>query len=168
MKESKGVKKVILAIAIAIILSFFVNLGIEVFYPSPSWSDYCQDHHRFMRNETECAEINGTWVGGIDGTDRAYCDTSKIDMKCSEEFEKNNEAYSKNVFIITLLLGIIIIGGSLFLSSSSVSSGLMAGGVIIIITGVMRYWRYSNDVLRFTILGIILAILIYIGYKKLN
>ena len=51
---------------------------------------------------------------------------------------------------------------------ASVSAGLMGGGVLTILYGVIRYWTDLPDYGRFIILGIILAILIWLGYKRIK
>jgi len=45
---------------------------------------------------------------------------------------------------------------------------LLGGGVLTIIYGTIAYWSELADWARFIILGITLAILIWIGYKKLK
>lgn len=106
---------------------------------------------------------------GIDVTeieqDNGYCDTNTV---CNKEYNTAREKHDKMIFIVTLIIGIITIIVSVMLNLTSVSTGLMAGGIITIIYGVIRYWEHSTDILRFIIFGIILAILIWLGYKKLN
>jgi len=204
MAKKKGsagnkVKNVILSIAIAIIFAFFVGRGIDVFYPSPEWDDYC-DQERYMRfdyelNKDDCEGSGGNWseysemklvpedrfvcrkmdqgVGDeiilsceyAGEEENGYCD---INYKCEKDFDEADEKYSKNVFIITLVIGILAIVLSVMLQLVSVSAGLMVGGLFLMIYGTMRYWEYSSDILRFVLLGVILAILIWLGYKKLN
>ena len=163
------VKKVILAIAIAIIFSLFVGFGISVFYDSPEYDDYCgREAKRFVNNSAECEAAGGRWNAynaPKPMAEEGYCDQNYY---CYEEYDKATEGYDKTVFIITSVIGIITIIVSVMLNLPSVSAGLMAGGVITIIYGILRYWRHSTDFLRFVILGIVLAILIWLGYKKLN
>jgi len=94
-----------------------------------------------------------------------YCD---LNFHCEQSYDAANEKYSKKVFIITLVIGIVAIIVSVLLQLVSVSAGLMVGGLFLIIYGTMRYWEFSSDFLRFVILGVVLAILIWLGYKKLN
>jgi len=58
------VKRVILAIAIAILFAFFIGIGIDAFYPNPEWEDYCE-HDRYdikqNLNSAECEEVGGRW-----------------------------------------------------------------------------------------------------------
>jgi len=93
-----------------------------------------------------------------------YCD---IYAKCSKEYDDANKGYSRNIFIIASIIGILtMVIGSFVLKQELVSPGLMGGGFITILYGVIRYWQYAGDKLRFIILGIILAMLIYLAYRK--
>lgn len=94
-----------------------------------------------------------------------YCDT---DFYCRENFQKVNEKYNRNVFITATGIGIIILIVGFALGMASVSAGLMGGGVLTILYGIIRYWTDLPDYGRFTILGIILAILIWLGYKRIT
>ena len=96
---------------------------------------------------------------------QGYCD---LYYYCSQEFNKVNEKYNRNVFIIATGIGIITLIVGFALKLASVSAGLMSGGVLSIIYGTIRYWSDLPDYGRFIILGIALAILIWIGYKKLR
>jgi len=88
---------------------------------------------------------------------------------CNLDFEKANEAYSKNLFIISVIISVIAIAiAAFFFSVEAVSGGLMFGSLMFLIYGTGNYWRYMNDWLRFIILGIALIVLIYIGYKIAN
>ena len=54
------------------------------------------------------------------------------------------------------------------LASESVGAGVLGGGVLIVIYGTIRYWGDMSKYLRIIILGIVLFILIWIGYKKIE
>ena len=41
-------------------------------------------------------------------------------------------------------------------------------GVLGLVISSMRYWSHLQDVYRFTLLGVALAILIWVGYKKIG
>ncbi|MEK6826716.1 MAG: hypothetical protein AABX90_03735, partial [Nanoarchaeota archaeon] len=73
-----------------------------------------------------------------------------------------------NVFIVSMILGVIAIIISLLIAIDSISIGFMAGGILVVIVALIRYWSELGDKLRFVILTLVLIILIWIGYKKLN
>ena len=94
-----------------------------------------------------------------------YCD---LYFNCNQDFQKFNENYNRNVFIIASGLGIIALIVGFALGMASVSAGFMGGGVLTILYGTIRYWSDLPDYGRFIILGITLAILIWLGYKRIN
>ena len=96
---------------------------------------------------------------------QGYCD---LYYYCSQEFSKVNEKYNRNVFIIATGIGIIALIVGVALNLASVSAGLMGGGILAIIYGTIRYWSDLPDYGRFIILGITLAILIWLGYKRIS
>lgn len=169
------VKKVILAVAIAVIFALFIGFGINVFYPEPEYDDFCNvEAKRVLNTSTACEESGGKWTfyehevpRNID-TDELVTGYCNLQYYCRQEWEKARGGYNRILFIVTAIIGILTIFISIVLKLPSVSSGLMAGGVLVIIYGILRYWRYSTDFLRFVILGVVLGILIWLGYKKLN
>ena len=96
---------------------------------------------------------------------QGYCD---LYYYCSQEFNKVNEKYNRNVFIIATGIGIIALIVGVALNLASVSAGLMGGGILSILYGTIRYWSDLPDYGRFIILGITLVILIWLGYKRIN
>jgi hypothetical protein len=63
-KKGGRVKKVLMAIAIAIILAFFVGYGVNTFYKEPKWEDYCTPKVYEMKMDTRenCESIGGNWT----------------------------------------------------------------------------------------------------------
>ena len=54
------IKQIIVSVAIAIVFTMFVAYGVETFYPSPDYENFCPDTWN-IENEQECLDINGTW-----------------------------------------------------------------------------------------------------------
>lgn len=96
---------------------------------------------------------------------QGYCD---VYYYCQQEFNKVNEKYNRNVFIIATGIGIIALIVGIALKLASVSAGFMGGGILAILYGTIRYWSDLPDYGRFIILGIALAILIWLGYKRMS
>jgi len=175
MSKSKGesAKKVILSIAIAIVLVSFIGIGVNVFLEDPQWDDYCYSYDKYSRMELNsqesCEAVNGTWEPydrplNQEDAPEGYCDAQAT---CREQYEEANEKHSKNVFVIEVVLGLLIVIASLFLKSA-ISPGLMGGGVLTLFMGIVQYWSYSTDVIRFVILGLVLVVLLWVGIKKLK
>jgi len=172
-KKTSGFKRNVLAISIAFIFVFFIGYGIETFYESPEYSDFCSFEARPILNEIDseenCLQLNGTWENYVKparDNQTGWCDLYKT---CQDEYNSVREEYSKNVFIITFIIGVIFLFiGSYLVEIESVGSGIMGGSTLTIIYGTLVYWSDLNDLLRFIILGVVLGILIWIGYKKIK
>ena len=97
--------------------------------------------------------------------DENGCQVAKECTFCQQDYNKARNIYFRNVFIISGIVGIIAIIIGAVLNIMSVSAGLFGGGVLTIIYGTTNYWSELADWARFIILGIALAVLIYLGYK---
>lgn len=94
-----------------------------------------------------------------------YCDRYYY---CNQEGRDALEKYNRNVFIIATIFGITALITGIVLKIASISSGLMGGGILLIIYGIIRYWSGLENYGRFTVMGIALAVLVWLGYKKLK
>ena len=188
------IKETILGISIAIIFVFFVVFGIKAFYKEPKYENFCKlgvmidsvypDGNyaypapaRFKEPAQDLCSKENTAYDSF----RKYCAEKKSDVifeydkngcqiakectTCNSDFRKAMNIYNRNVFIIAGAVGIIAIIIGAILGLVSVSSGLFGGGVLTIIYGTTNYWSELADWARFIVLGIALAVLIYLGYR---
>lgn len=175
------VKQTILSVSIAIILALFVGYGISTFYESPKYEDFCTDTYRdssYINTSEECESQGGIWndmsnnpkpMIEAPGATPAYYMTGFCDLykKCNDDFQAASTSYNRLVFIIASIAGLTaVLIGSFLLKIESVSSGIMGGGILSLLYGVVRYWSDASDTLRFVMLGIALAVLIWVGYRK--
>lgn len=189
------IKETILGISIAIIFVFFVVFGIKAFYKEPKYEDFCKigvpidfvsgkggyyaepyparmkgpeqsicakSNLEYDKFRKACAEKNTDVIYEYD--DKG-CQVAKECTSCNVDFDKARNIYFRNVFIISGIVGILVIIIGAILNLTSVSAGLFGGGVLTIIYGTMNYWSELADWARFIILGIALAVLIYLGYR---
>jgi hypothetical protein len=174
-----NIKNIIIGVIIAVVFVMFCAYGTKLIYEAPNYEDFC-NYTSFMPPEKlpvtnctipgtiniktqECYNNKGTPVPIFD---EKGCQIDVNCDHCQQEYDKAEEKYSKNLFIISIVFSIIIISVAAFLIKvESVSGGWMFGSLMYIIYGTGRYWRFMNDWLRFIILGIALIILIYIGYR---
>ncbi len=184
-----NLKERILMIAIAIIFVFFVHYGIQTFYAEPKYEQFCNNSYYANKpyiampepanysickaaidavkdKELQCGKDGGMMQYEQD--DRG-CQIPTTCDYCNKYYNDAMQKYNKQVFIFAGILGLIaVLVGAIVISLESVGSGIMAGGVITIIYGTLRYWGDLPDVGRFLILGLVLIILVWIGYKQLN
>ena len=173
-----GWRRNVLAIGIAIIFVMFIGYAINTFYPEPEYNDYCGEFttQEFIETQNRCIEAGGEWypntgarvpkiVNDSEVVITGYC---SISHPCEGEYRDKQGNYNRNIFFISLIIGLITIVGAIFLAVESVSAGLMGGGILLILYGTLRYWGDLSDVWRTIMLGFALGVLIYIGYKKLK
>jgi len=165
-------KQTLFTIAIAIIFAFFVGYGIEVFHDAPDRGDYCAENVWNLNNEGDCLEAGGEWnkasvkpLPESDALTEGRCSEPK---SCYEGFELAGASHDKIVFIVGIIVGLLAIIGGIILKREFVSVGFVMGGILTILYGTLRYWRHANDILKFVLLGIALAIIVWIAYKKLK
>ncbi len=171
------IKNIIIGIIIAVVFLMFAVYGTKLVYDAPVYEDFCKDNYpaplEKIGNCTISSELNlkiqdcyNQRGNPISVYDEQGCQKDVNCDLCQINWDETQEHYSKNLFIISLIVGlIVIIISAFFLNVESVSGGLMFGSLMYIIYGTGSYWRFMNDWLRFIILGIALGILIYVGYR---
>ncbi len=174
--------KTFLAMGIAIIFAVFVSYGLYIIYESPKdyyyGSSNCLELHDCQNLlSRECGDYaapgyQNCWNRMVQSTPYQTCQTEYDN--CYEESLKKDTWYihSRNSFYILWIIGIIaIVAGILLSSMEGIGSGLMGGGVLVVLWSLlytMDYWLTLNKYIKLVALGIVLAILIYLGYKKLE
>ena len=171
------IKVIILALIIAIVLCAFVIYLIQAIHPSPKYEDYCRPNYPNIENmtKTTCEAYNGTWIQDniqyakapypVSTQAQGYCD---FYTECNKTFQGIQDKYNLVVFLVAVIVGLIAVAVGIILQLTSVSSGLMLGGAFLIFYGTMTYWYKLTNWIRVILLGIALAILIWLGYKKLK
>ncbi|MEK6967065.1 MAG: hypothetical protein AABX51_00365 [Nanoarchaeota archaeon] len=176
-------RKFVLGFAIGIVFVLFVFYGIRTFYEEPDWNKMCAGRDPYavplgkvpdqidqskcdaiMQNENLPCEPQYR-MNIYNSTLGCYTVSCNI---CQMDFDKAKEKYDSDVFIISIVAGGIALFVGVILGVEAVGSGLMFGGVITIFVGVIRNWGHLGNIVKFLILGIVLAALIFIGYKKLK
>ena len=165
-----NVKKWLIVIGIAIILSLFVGYGINLFLKEPQYDKYCDSFYgpKYVPDGKTDPGANQTLCNQTEGArwEMTYCNFT---YECNKKYNDALEFYNKNVFFISVAIGIILLIASMFVvKQEAVSTGLLGGSILLIIYGVVRYWYHAADWLRFAILGIALATLIWVAYTKMN
>lgn len=169
--EASKTKSVILAIAIALISLFFFVYAIQIVYPEVKYNNFCNNsvHAMPSNNKVDCLSAGGKWISYQKGNSNVkasgYCDSNYY---CMKNYETARKSYDRNVFFTSLVVGVIVFVGAFFLALESVSAGLMGGAIMLIFYGTVRYWGELSDIWRTLMLGIVLVVLIWLGYKKLN
>lgn len=177
-------KNVILIIAIIIVFTIFAVYGMNLFLEEPRYEDFCKDQSTYQRpvgvsvpietkqicvqsaefqiKQQECYNNESITINYV--YDSNGCPIDFECSNCNKDFEHSRERWSKNYFISSMIIGIAaIILGALIFKLETIGAGLMGGGAVFIFVSAIRSWSDLSDLLRFILLGIILAVLIYTG-----
>ena len=183
-----GLKNIIIGIAIIILTIAVAVYGVNTFYPSPEYEDFCSSVGKPVsfneKGERICPAVcvemyeiqnsacvfnecgSGCGANGVVsfGT-LSECELALEGKYCYDLYEDANKVYSRNLFLIALPLGIIVIAvGALIFGLEAVGAGLMGGGVGIILWGVGGFWRFADDWLKFILSLAGLVVLIWLAY----
>jgi hypothetical protein len=139
--------KVIYVLAVAAALVALVVVGINTFYPAPSYDCYEQlgpppdyDSPEYEEWQQECSEIH-------------------------EAYQQEVAAHDRNVFLIALPLGLVFAVVGAFVQRRTIifGAGLIVGGMGTMIFALTPY--RLDGMPKFIGIAVILAVLIFGGYK---
>lgn len=170
-----------LTLGIVIILNLLFNVGLELFVKEPQHADFCTERQvrPAVPNQEACLAVGGQWSENVQGkyppapqavtpepVPAGYCNEY---FTCQKEYDAARREYNRNAFITLIIAGVIAILAGMFITvSAPVSLGLSWGGVLSLIIGSVRYWSDMNTEVRFIILLVAFAALIWIGIKKIQ
>jgi hypothetical protein len=137
--------RVIYVLAIAIALTVLVIVGVQTFYPAPSYPDY--DPPTWDYNSTEYQEWEQQW------------------QESYAIYEQEGAVHDRNTFLVVLPLGVVfaVVGTVILRRLGIFGAGLILGGVGTMMFAVVPY--NLDSVPRFIGVAVILAVLIFVGYK---
>ncbi len=175
------VKNIVLGIGIVVVFALVLWQGIEAFYPSPKYDDFCSGRiypeaiplkenvictrsQQLIQEEQQCYLQKGSPVYNYD-QNGCQISVKECDF-CNNEFEKARDKHAKIVFIISLITGIItLFVGYGVLSIEPVGSALIGSGIWAIFWGSVMNWRNFSNIWRFLLLFLTLLLLIWIALR---
>ena len=187
-----GLLRTVLAIGIAILLTVFISYGLYVIYPNPQYgytdTSSCFSQYACQNMTDRCNPIennlNGSTIKAIpvQNNDECYsqvyasADYQKcmVDQQtCVDKLNQSSENYShaRNSFYILILLAIISMISGTIINKEGVGSGFIGGGVMTVLWALAyttAYWTTMNQYLKLLAIGIVLIVLIWLGYKKIE
>ena len=95
--------------------------------------------------------------------------------ECRNEYKKTSPKtiYARNSMWVLVIIGIgTILVSLLFVTAEAIKSGLLGGGILTMLWMLIytsNYWiDYVSKYVKLAVLGVVLVILIYVGYKKIE
>lgn len=168
MKENQ-ILKWALILSIVIIANLFFNYSLSLTLNSPDHDQFCPIEKTTKNLETKemCEKEDGIWnqnTTGLKTEPVGYCD---LYTKCNLKYEEVNKVYEQKVFIALVVIGLIVLVASFFVNINPVlGSALALTAVLDFVIASIRYWSYSDELLKVGILLIALIALIYLVVKK--
>lgn len=188
-----GLAKTFLAIGIAIVLAVFVGYALWVILPppDPNMNSDCYNMNKcYVLEQKECDpyfnETNPSYPlekprpVPQDGDCYArvqqnpeYKECNARQQKCEEDYLVSSGQYqhAKINFYLLLALGLAAIVVGIYIKKEGVGSGFIGGGILVILWVLPYthiYWTNFNKYIKLFALGVVLAVLIYLGYKKFD
>jgi hypothetical protein len=132
-------------VAIAVVLILLVVVGVEAFYPAPTYPEYNPPPVDY--NSTEYQEWEQQW------------------MQIQDEYQQEAAVHHRNIFFIVLPLGAVfaVVGTFIRRRLDLFGAGLILGGIGTMIFALVPY--DLDNILRFIGIAATLAVLVFVGYK---
>lgn len=145
--------RLLYALLIAAAVVTFVSVGVYTFYPAPKAPDYPMTPAIAQKGDS------GPSAAAQQAYDEAY-----------KQYQKDNQAYSRNISIIGTALAAIIVAGGLYVRRRSdiIGEGLALGGIATSVYGVVTAVVADDRIMRFVSVSVFLAGAIVVVYVLFN
>jgi hypothetical protein len=149
------VLRLVYTIFLGLLLATFIGVGIAAFYKTPKQPDpyYGPPVVSPEPNATETAKMDKYYED-----DRMRWDEHN---KKQRVYDRNVAAIAMGAAVLYLILGLILANRILLLSD-----GLLFGSIFTLIYSIARGFNSDNELVRFGIVSVGLAIAIVLGYIK--
>ena len=146
--------KVLYTIFLAIMLAFFIGLGIEAFYTTPKAPEYPSE---LQYNAKAPSEM----------TPQLQQMQKDYDQKM-KDWQKENSVHSRNTSMLAVACSIIILVLSLTLLQkiSILSDGFLLGGLLTLLYAIIRGFGSDDSKFRFLLVSVGLLVALIFGYIK--
>jgi hypothetical protein len=145
------VLRIFYTIFIGVLLASFIGVGIAAFYPAPKSPDYTTTVK--TPSATESAET--------------LKDQDAFN-KLQQTYERDMNIYNRNVSIMAIVAAIVLLIISLTFMRQVIliADGVLLGGVLTLLYGIGRGFGASDNMFRFVVVSIGLAVALGLGYLK--
>ncbi len=151
MKENKILKWSLILSAV-IIANMFFNYSLSLIFNEPKYENFCEMNQRFDY---------------VEMTDQERKLDAKSYQECNDNFQLARENYEEKIFLSLIPIGIILlIASALIKNNSTIVSSLALTGLLDLVIASVRYWRYSDELIKVSILFIALVVIFYLIVKK--
>lgn len=143
-------KKIVFALAIALLYIPLVFLGVNTFFPE----DPVNDCYKFQL-PVNCKEAENVTV-----CEQASLEDQEEMNLCYEEYENERQKHDGNKYVVLMLICVITSFVMLMSLDKSVKYGLFIGVVITAFSGTMQYIE-SRSLIGFILMVVLFVVIIY-------
>ena len=178
-------KKVMLGLGVGILAALFIGFLIEAIYPNPKYDEYCNmTYYNYPQPVAKQGGLVCDYKYNITMRENCSANRGMIQEKydtngcvigemcdfCDRDYQAASEKYNRNLFYITapIALVMIILGLYLPLSIDAIAGGMLFGGILTLLQVTMRVFGNLGKWTRVVLLGLELALVIWIGVKKVK
>ncbi len=169
-----------ITVAIAIMFTTFVLVGIDAFYPRPTYDKFCSSMNNYYskpipnvqgvnctysqsEEELKCLRDSGSPITDYDDKGCSYYKSCDY---CSRDFNDANKKYSNNLFLIIAPLGALAIILGVYFPVEFIGSGFMFSGIILMFYGTVQNFDQLDKFMRVAVVFVELLLILFIAYKK--
>ncbi len=147
--------KTLYILFIALLVATFVGVGIQAFYPPP------KAPQPPMSAPVALSPLESTQSAKL-------LEEQKQNQAKWVVYQEQMKIYNKNVSMISLVSAVIILVLSLTLFKiiNLIGDGLLLGSVFTLTYSIFRGFESQDDIFRFIVVSISLAVALFIGYIK--
>lgn len=163
-----------LALALVIVVNLFFHYVIATFYIEPKFEIFCPNQNVVVTDAPACVAGGGQWTNNQfspkqvteavkNGEPLGWCD---VNFTCNKNYTDAQSIYSRNVFIVLIVLSLAVLSLGVFIPIEVLSLGFSWSGVLSLIIASIQYWSDANNWMRLVILVLALVALIWLAVKK--
>ena len=175
-KKHAGFGKWALVVAIVIVLNLFFNYAISLVYKEPSYTAYVPTSQVIqpISDENDCLAVGGQWMAVpapqsvTDGKNISVLGSCDPNYTKEQQYQAAQTAYSRNVFIILVILGVASLVLGAVMGSAVLAISFSWGGVLSLLIAAMRYWSDASGFVKLVVLAAALSALIWVAVKKMG
>lgn len=159
-KITSRVMMTLIAIVVAILVTFFVHATIDAALPDVEYENCYQLREPVSPGEDPINQTKG------------QLDDTKV-QECYDKQDEKRKTNSLYAFLIASVIGVIAVVAGLYIptntsAASAIAGGILLGGLFTIFTGTIRGWDGLIEIAKPIVLLIELVIVIWVAFKKLN
>lgn len=165
LKESGGLQT-IFAIFLGLMVTAFVGVGVDTFYPLPQ----TQFNRRILDlSRQEQAVRNSKAPNELTPTERANIQEIRDELnKTQDAGQASRESWGRRTSIILIAFATLVMAISLMRAEQLpvISNGLLLGGVFTMVYGVGLIIATGTSIARFMVMTVALVITLALGYVR--